>query len=146
MFPVEGGKCLWSNRVHNCVEKFSQRPSKFAVDAQSGLPVEIVTEAIVQWVQLIRADRRVTIDSIATALWCSHGLACVIVHDRLKFRKVCARWLPRGLKDQKKLTERVCPCNFSYGMQMEETICLTGLLLRKNHARITTNQNQRVLQ
>jgi hypothetical protein len=40
---------------------------------------------------LIRADRKITTDSVATALGCSHGLAYSIMHDRLKFRKVCAQ-------------------------------------------------------
>jgi hypothetical protein len=30
---------------------------------------------------LIRADRRVTIDTIATAIGCSHGMAYLIMHD-----------------------------------------------------------------
>jgi hypothetical protein len=35
----------------------------------------IVTEAIVQWVEeFIQADMRITIDGVATALRCSHGL------------------------------------------------------------------------
>jgi transposase len=78
--------------VHNWVEKFSQGRSKVADNARPSRPVEIVTEATVHWVEeLIRADRRITIDSVATALGCSRGLAYSIMHDRLKLRKVCAR-------------------------------------------------------
>jgi transposase len=114
MFPVYGGKCLSRKAVHNWVEKFSEGRSKFADDVRLGRPVEIATAATVQQVEeLIRADRRITVDSVATALGCSHGLAYSIMHDRLKFRKVCARWVPRELK---KLNEWVCPCNVSYGM------------------------------
>jgi transposase len=69
--------------VHNLVEKFSQGRSKVADDARPGRPVELATEATVQRVEeLIRADRRITIDSVATALTCSHGLAYSIMHDR----------------------------------------------------------------
>jgi hypothetical protein len=50
--------------------------------------------------ELIRADRRTTIGSVATALGCSHGLAYSIMHDRLKFRKVSAWWVPRELKNR----------------------------------------------
>jgi transposase len=90
MFPVYGGKCLSRKAVHNWVEKFSQGRSKVADDARPGRPVEIATEATAQRVEeLIRAD------SVATALWCFHGLAYSIMHDRLKFRKVCAWWVPR---------------------------------------------------
>jgi transposase len=110
MFPVYGGKCLSRKAVHNYVEKCSQGRSKFADDARLGRPVEIATEATVQWVEeLIRADRRITIDSVATALGCS--LAYSIMHDCLKFRGVYARWVLRELKGREEMNRVVCPCN-----------------------------------
>jgi hypothetical protein len=55
--------------VHNLVKKFSKGRLKVADDIRPGRPVEIVTEATVQWVEeLIRPDRMITIDSVATAL------------------------------------------------------------------------------
>jgi transposase len=90
MFPLYGGKCLSRKAFHNWVKKFSQGRSKVADDTRPGRLVETATEATVQWVEeLIRADRRITIDSVATALECSHGLAYSIMHDRLSFGK-CA--------------------------------------------------------
>jgi transposase len=87
MFPVYGGKCLPCKAVHNWVEKFSQERSKETNDARQVHPVQIATEATVQWVEeLIRADRRITICIVATALGCSHGLAYGIMHDHLKSR------------------------------------------------------------
>jgi hypothetical protein len=77
--------------VHNSVDKFSQGHSKVADDARLDCLIEIATKATVQRVeQLIRADRRITIDSVATALGHSHGFACEysIMHDHLKFRKL----------------------------------------------------------
>jgi hypothetical protein len=59
---------VWSREaVHNWVEKFSQGLSKVTDDAQPGHPVEISTEATVLRVgELIRADRWITTDSVAT--------------------------------------------------------------------------------
>jgi transposase len=75
MLPVYSGKCLSCKAVHNWVKKFSQGHSEVTDDAQPGHPVEIATEATVQQVgELIRADRRITIDGVATALGCSQGL------------------------------------------------------------------------
>jgi transposase len=75
MFAVYGRKCFSRKAVHNWVEKFSQGRSKVADDARPGRPVETTTEATVQRVEeFIQADRRM-IDSVATALGCSHGLA-----------------------------------------------------------------------
>jgi hypothetical protein len=42
-------------------------------------------------------------DTVATARGCSHGLAYIIMHDCLKFQKVCVRWVPTKLKDREKL-------------------------------------------
>jgi transposase len=101
MFPVNSRKCFSYKGVHKWVEKFSQGPSKVTYDARPSRPIQTVTEATVQQVeQLIRANRRITIDDVATALRCSHGLVYSIMHDRVKFRQVCAQWVPREMKDQ----------------------------------------------
>jgi hypothetical protein len=87
--------------------KNSLKDDQVADDPRPGRPVEIAIEATVRQVEeLIRADRRITIDSAATALWCSHGLAYSIMHDRLKFRK-CARWVARELKNRENIN-RMC--------------------------------------
>jgi hypothetical protein len=44
-------------------------------------------------------------DSAATALGCSHGLAYSIMHDHLEFRKLWARWVPRELKHREKMNQ-----------------------------------------
>jgi RNA polymerase subunit RPABC4/transcription elongation factor Spt4 len=69
------GSVLSCKAVQSWVEKFSQGCSKVTDDAQPDCPVEITTEATVQWVEeFIRVYRRIT-DSVATALECSNGLA-----------------------------------------------------------------------
>jgi hypothetical protein len=69
MFPVYGEKSLSHKDVHNRVEKFSQGRSEVADEDWPGRPVEIATETAVQRVEeLIRADRRIMIDSVTTAL------------------------------------------------------------------------------
>jgi hypothetical protein len=90
-FTIYSGKCLSCKAVHNWVETVSQGCSKVANDARPGRPVEIATEATVQQVEeLIRADRRITIDNVATALGCSYGLTYSIKHVVCSFGKcVC---------------------------------------------------------
>jgi RNA polymerase subunit RPABC4/transcription elongation factor Spt4 len=51
MFLVYSGKCLSHKVIHNWVKKFSQGCSKVADDAQQGCPVEIATEASMQWME-----------------------------------------------------------------------------------------------
>jgi hypothetical protein len=100
------GSLLSRKAGHNWVEKFSQGCSKVADVGRPGHLVEIATEATVQSVEvLIQADRRITIDSVATALGCSCGLAYNITCGHSKFQKVCTWWVPRELKDQKKMNQ-----------------------------------------
>jgi hypothetical protein len=49
--------------------------------------------------EIIRADGRIMIDSVATALGYFRDLAYSIMHDHLKFYKVCAQWVSKELKD-----------------------------------------------
>jgi hypothetical protein len=97
-------KCLSCNAANNRVEKFSEAHSKFSDDARTGRPIQIATEATVQQVEeLIQADRRIMIDSVATVLGCAHGLAYSIIIEHAKFWKVCARWMPKELKDREQM-------------------------------------------
>jgi hypothetical protein len=103
MIPVYGGKFLSHKAVHNWVEKFSQGRSKVAGDARPSRPVKIATGTTMQREdKLIRVDRRITIDSVATALGCFHGVAYSTMHDRLKFVK-CAGRVPRELKNREEM-------------------------------------------
>jgi hypothetical protein len=81
MLSVYGEKCLSRKGVRNWVQKFSRGSSKVADDVRPGRPVQIGPDTTLQKVEvLIRADRRITMDSEATALACSHGLAYSIMH------------------------------------------------------------------
>jgi hypothetical protein len=98
-------KCflLTVGRVYR-IKRFTTWSRNSLKDVGLGHPVDLETEATVQQVEeLIRADRRITIDSVATALGCSHSLAYSIMHDLLKFRRLCSRWVPRELKDRERM-------------------------------------------
>jgi hypothetical protein len=69
--------------VHNFVEKCSQGRSKVADDVRPSSPFEIATQATVQRVEeLIRDDRRITTDGVATAQWFS------IQNNALSYRDI----------------------------------------------------------
>jgi hypothetical protein len=132
--------------VDNWVDKFSQGCSKVLDDARPGRPVDIATEASVQRVEeLIQTDRTITIDSVATALGCSRGLSYSIMHVLSMFWKVCARWLPRELKDRVKMNRIGLSLQFLLRYAEEDKIRLRDLLLGTNHECVTTNPNQSVL-
>jgi len=53
----------------------------------------------------------VTIDELANHFEISHDSAYDIIHNRLGFRKVCARWVPKQLtKEQKNNHVAICQC------------------------------------
>jgi hypothetical protein len=93
------------------------------------------------WKILIQADRRIMIDSVVTALGCSHG----VVHDHLKFWKVRMLGAQRteGLR---KINRIDLSLQHLLWYADEEKICLTGLYLGTNHGCITTNLNQSMIQ
>ena len=64
---------------------------------------QIATLEMLQRVEdIIRADRRVTVDAVAIAIGCSRGQAYNMMHEGLGFHKVCSRWVPRQLTTQHK--------------------------------------------
>ena len=58
---------------------------------------------------MILENRRVTIDEVANYFEISHGSTYAIIHKRLGFRKVCARWVPKELTEEQK-NNRVAIC------------------------------------
>ena len=73
MLPMYGEHCLSRQADHNWVQKFSEGQTSIEDEYRVGRPVEIATPAKLQRVEdIIRADRRVTIEAVATAIGCSH--------------------------------------------------------------------------
>jgi hypothetical protein len=68
------------------------------------------------------------IGSVTTALGCSHGLAHRIMHDRLKFRKLCSRWVLRELKKLEKMNRMGLSLQhlLRYADEGEDTSMLNG--------------------
>ena len=62
---------------------------------------------------MVLLDRRLTIDEVANRLQISHGSAYEIIHNRLGFHKVCARWVTKQLTTLHKQTRlEICQQNF----------------------------------
>ena len=103
MLTLYGEYCLSRQAVHNWVQKFSEGRASIEGEHRVGRPVEIATPATLQGVEdIIRADRRVTIDDVATATGCSHGQTYNMMYKRLGIHNVCSRWVSRQLTTQHK--------------------------------------------
>lgn len=69
--------------------------------SRSGRP-SVVTPRLLELVEKeIRKDRRVMYAEIEAAIpdGISHSVLQTIIHDHLKFTKVCARWVPKDLSE-----------------------------------------------
>jgi len=52
--------------------------------------------------ELIRENRRITVEEVAGRLNVSVGSAYPLIHDSLMFSKVCSRWVPKELTEERK--------------------------------------------
>ena len=90
MLPMYGEQCLSRQAVHNWVQKFSEGRTNIEGEHRVCRPVEIATPANLQLVEdIIRADSRVTIDAVATAIVCSHKCLYVIIPIRFFSIAIC---------------------------------------------------------
>ena len=53
---------------------------------------------------MVLLHRPVTIDEVAHVLQISHGSVYELMHNKLGFHKVCARWVPKQLTEVHKQT------------------------------------------
>jgi len=71
MLPMYGEHCLSRQAVHNWVQKFSEGRTSIEDEHRVSRLVDIATPATLQHVEdIIRADRRVTINAVTTAIGC----------------------------------------------------------------------------
>jgi len=76
MLPMYGEHCLLRQAVHYWVQKFSEGQTGIKDEHWVSRPVEIAMRAMLHHVEdIIWADRRVTIDAVATDIGCSRGQA-----------------------------------------------------------------------
>ena len=87
------------------------------VSATDGENVEKVAK-------LLNDDRRYTCTKIAHELDISHGSAHSILTERLKMRKVAARWVPHMLSDSEKhhRVKMACSLLYRYGEEGDEML------------------------
>jgi hypothetical protein len=85
--------------VYKWCELFRSGRTNVVDENRPGRPVEAATPATVQRAnELVQENRRITLDEICAALDVIHGTAHTPVHDKLLYRKFCARWIPKQLR------------------------------------------------
>jgi len=113
-----GEHCLSRQAFHNCVQQFSEGRTNIEDEHRAGRPVEIATPVKLQRVEdIIRAERRVTVNAVATAIGCSRGQAstkCAPAgcHAILHYNTKARGW--------------ACHCSISSATRMKGTTCFLG--------------------
>ena len=105
-----GDRCMSRTQVYEWTEKFKNGVTSVKDSPRPGPAFTAVTEDNIAAVEnVIRENRRVTVNEVASLLDISVGSAHHIIHDELQFRKVCARWVPKRLTSEMK-ERRVDAC------------------------------------
>ena len=105
-----GEDCLSQAVVYQWFRRFKEGRGSFKDDPRPGRPSTSRNEEMIAQVQeKIRADRRLTIREISDEMNISFGSCQAILTEDLGMRRVAAKFVPRLLKDDQKLS-RVNVC------------------------------------
>lgn len=100
-------QCPSYRTVARWIESLKAGRDSLEDDPRSGRPSTAVTEDIVDRVRvLVQEDPHVTIAVLSQEVGVSEGSVHSILHNHLRLRKICARWVPHLLTDDQK-RERV---------------------------------------
>ncbi|GFW71563.1 histone-lysine N-methyltransferase SETMAR [Trichonephila clavipes] len=102
-----------SSKVRKWVRAFKDGRENVHDEPRSGRP-SVITDDLVNAVdEKIREDRRFTISTFALE-FPNVGRATLhkVISEKLKFRKLCARWVPRLRTEEHKLKRMACTLDF----------------------------------
>ncbi|GFT38427.1 mariner Mos1 transposase [Trichonephila clavipes] len=100
---VYGEKCVSDKSVRKWSTRFRAGRESVGDDQRPGQEKAVITSDLIdKGDDLVRSGRRVTLRMLALKVDISYGTVWTIVHDRLRFQKVCAAWVPKQLNNQEK--------------------------------------------
>ena len=106
---VYGPNAMSSSKMHNWARYFKDGWTNVHDESSSDRPSEITDDLVHAVDENIRENRRFTISTLALE-FPNVGRTTLyeIVSEKLKFRKLCARWVPRLLIEEHKLKRVAC--------------------------------------
>ncbi|GFY44188.1 HTH_48 domain-containing protein [Trichonephila inaurata madagascariensis] len=103
MVTVYEEKCVSDKSVRKWSARFCAGHESVGDDQRPGQANTVITSDLIDKVDdLVRSNQRVTLRMLPLKVDVSYGTEWTIVHDRLRFRKVYAAWVPKQLNDQQK--------------------------------------------
>ena len=108
IFTTDFSVCveMGASSVRRWVKHFKDGNMSIQVQPRSGLPRTASNEPNKKRTdEIIKEDRRVTLDKIATKLGVGHNAVQEMIGS-LGYRKICARWVPRLLTEDHKVQRK----------------------------------------
>jgi hypothetical protein len=108
LVTVYGANVMTVQHVRKCCREFDSGRVNVMDEQRSGR--RSTSADLVQDIDTaVQADRCVSIAQLEIRFSLCRGTIWDIVHERLGYRKVCSRWVPRQLTDEHKDTHGVIP-------------------------------------
>ena len=102
-----GASCMNRASVFEWYKRFKEARESVRDDERCGRSKEVITpELIGQIKNFMDKDRRMSIEKISAQFDVSVGTVHTIIREELKMRKICAKFVPRVLREYQK--ERRC--------------------------------------
>ncbi|GFT39826.1 histone-lysine N-methyltransferase SETMAR [Trichonephila clavipes] len=108
-----GPNAMSSSKVRKWARAFKDGRENVHGEPRSGRPSVITDDLFNAMDEKIREDRRFTISTLALEFPnVDRTTLHKVVSEKLKFRKLCARWVPRLLTEEHKLKRMACALDF----------------------------------
>ena len=102
-----GPSCMKRSSVFQWHKKFKEGRESVRDDERCGRSREVRTSEIIGQINdFMNRDRRVSIETLSTQFNVSVGAVHTIIREELKMRKICAKFVPRVLREDQR--ERRC--------------------------------------
>jgi hypothetical protein len=104
---VYGEHAISDSMIRRWVRHFNEVRENVYYDPRSGRPSVVNKDLMRAMEEKIQENRRFTISSVSPHFpQISPSLLDEIVSEKLRFRKLCSRWVPKVLTDEHKLNKR----------------------------------------
>ena len=98
-----GPSCMNQSSVFEWHKRFKEGRESVRDDDRYGRSKDVRTpELIGQIKNFVDKDRRVSIETISAQFDVSMGIVHPIIHEEVKMRKICAKFVPRVLREDQK--------------------------------------------
>ena len=107
---IFGESAVSKKTVYGWFHRFNNGRKAISANKHSRRSASVVAKSNISKIRkLLKNDGRITVEEIAKYVEISTGSVFTILKSKLKFRKLCARWIPHILKKEQK-RERVQKC------------------------------------